>query len=80
MLSEVFNSNAGAISIADANGALPLHLAAEFGTLEVVQFICQTYPKAVQIKDSEGLLPMDYAGRRNDNSNKIEILRYLTSA
>jgi ankyrin repeat protein len=80
ILSEIFNSNPGAISVADERGALPLHLAAYSGTLESVQFLRQTYPKAMEVKDRDGLLPIHYAGRRPDRFNdKIDILRYLAS-
>lgn len=78
MLSEVFNGNPGAISSPDDTGALPLHLAAKRGTLESVQFLCQTYPTAITVEDREGLLPMHYAAARNDLLlHKTEIVQLL---
>jgi len=78
LLTEVFNSNPGAISSADESGALPLHLAAKIGTLESVQFLCQTYPTAITAADKEGLLPMDYAAGRSELlPHKTEIVQLL---
>ena len=80
LLTEVFDKNPSAISVADASGAYPLHLAAKNGSLDVVQFLCQTYPKAMNALDMEGLLPMHYASSRSEQlMNKGEILQLLLS-
>jgi len=78
LLTEVFNGNPGAISAADESGALPLHLAAKKGTLESVQFLCQTYPTAITVEDKEGRLPMHYTAARSELlPHKTEIVQIL---
>jgi ankyrin repeat protein len=78
MLMEILNQNTNAISVADNNGALPLHNAVKEGTLEGVQFLCQTYSKAVKMEDDEGLLPMHYASSRSEAlPHKTEIIEYI---
>ena len=78
MLTEILHRNTSAISAADDNGALPLHLAAREGTLEGVRFLCQTYGKAVQVADNEGMQPMHYASSRSEAiAHKTDVVEYI---
>lgn len=66
-------------SIADQNGALPLHLACQNQLLpSVVRLIVQAYPQAIDVKDRQGNTPKDITlllarGKRRDDF--LQILR-----
>lgn len=45
VLTLLFNANKEAVSTQDNNGALPLHLAAQHASLEIVKFIYSSFPK-----------------------------------
>eukprot|EP01039_Chlorochromonas_danica_P000444 gene444-478_t len=47
--------------LANIEGCLPLHLAGQNDSLEVVQTIYETFPEAIRIRDHEGGLPLHHA-------------------
>ena len=64
---------------ADEDGALPIHKAAQFGTLDTVKLLYNAYPEGMMIADGEGLLPMHYAGQRDKSrEDNMEILQFLS--
>lgn len=79
MVDEVFQANTMAIEQPDEDGALPLHRAARAGSLEVVQYLHQLYPRGITTEDREGLLPMHYASQRGDKDLSLEVVQYILS-
>lgn len=79
IMMELFHSNPSAIKLPNADGALPLHIAARHGSLSLVQLLHGLYPSAAHIKDNENLLPLEYAsGRSNDDKEEgLEVVTYL---
>lgn len=53
-----------AISSRDDCGATPVHLACEFGSLDMVRFLVGRLEGSVYISDNEGMLPIHYASKR----------------
>ena len=60
----------------DSDGSLPLHVAAQFSSIEVIRYLCGVYPAAAGHMNYEGLLPMHMAGLRKHKC--ADILSYLT--
>jgi ankyrin repeat protein len=54
---EVFHANPAAVKLPNADGALPLHIAARYGSLSLIQLLHGLYPAAVNVADNEDLLP-----------------------
>ena len=71
----LYNTYPEAISSKDQNGAIPIHLAAKFGNLDILKYIYNLFPRGSTIKDSEGLLPIHYAAERT--FLKTEIVNFL---
>ena len=79
----IFHANTGAIKLPNAEGALPLHLAAKHASISVLQLMHGLYPAAVSVADNEGLCPMDYAASRPDKDEGqagLEVVEYLLKA
>ena len=73
-------SNAVA-SIADQNGALPLHLACQNQLLpSVVRLIVQAYPRAIEVKDRQGNTPKDITMLLANGQRRDDILQVLRLA
>jgi ankyrin repeat protein len=67
----------GALSVADINGNLPLHLACYHGApLYVVRYLVQEYPESLQVTNKDGGLAVHYACNCNRGS-PLEIVRYV---
>ncbi|CAE7502307.1 BAD1 [Symbiodinium microadriaticum] len=67
-----------AVTIADNNGLIPLHKAAQFANLDVVTFVFNAYPEGIATADEEGMLPLHYAGIRSDKN--MDILEFVLAA
>jgi ankyrin repeat protein len=68
----IYGAYPEAISIPDNEGMLPLHKAAQYGTLDMVNFLLENLPDASFCADKEGLLPMHYAALRADKSLAVQ--------
>jgi ankyrin repeat protein len=67
-----------AINIPDDEGSLPLHIAAQFSSIDTIKFFYAVNPSAASTANSEGLLPMHFAGLRKEKD--IDIVDFLTEA
>jgi ankyrin repeat protein len=58
-------------------GALPLHLACNYrsGSIDIVQYLVDIFPDAVQCRDNEGQFPLDHALDANDP--QVEVVELL---
>ncbi len=73
----VFDKFPASLSTCDEFGAYPIHLASEFNSLDVVQYLIELNPNSVYLTDEESLLPLHYAGKRKDKD--LTIVDYLVS-
>ena len=77
VMMELFHANPSAIKLPNADGALPLHIAARHGSLSLVQLLHGLYPAAVNVADNEQLLPLEYASARVDKQEGLKVVEYL---
>lgn len=76
MARELIALDASAASRLDDEGSLPLHVAAQFGSFELIQYLYDIYPFGASQPNHEGLLPMHLAGLRKQKS--VAVLNLLT--
>jgi ankyrin repeat protein len=57
------------------DGALPLHLAVTHASIEVIKFLAERGPRAVEAKTKDGLLPLHVAAQHQT----LEVVQYLFS-
>ena len=77
VMMELFHANPSAIKLPNEDGALPLHIAARYGSLSLVQLLHGLYPAAVNVSDNENLLPHEHASGRADKDEGLEVVEYL---
>jgi len=69
-------ANPAAVQVADQNGAYPLHIACEFGSVKVVQLLVELAGVTLNNVDTKNNYPLHYACRRGN----LGIVNYLLEA
>ena len=67
------NGNTEALQVADKGGMLPLHIACECGTVNVVKYLAEPFDGHLSIYDKKKNYPLHHACR-GDN---LEVVKYL---
>jgi ankyrin repeat protein len=78
------SSPQGLLEATDAIGhnggsLLPLHVAAEHATPDIVQFLARAEPRALWMADQIGWLPLHYAAARPSGSTRREVLQLMAT-
>ncbi|CAE7647971.1 unnamed protein product [Symbiodinium sp. CCMP2592] len=64
------------VQVADSNGQVPLHLAVEYGSFDVLRLLVEAWPEGVQVADSNGQVPLHLAVEYGS----FDVLRLLVEA
>ena len=69
------NGNAAALQIADKGGMLPLHIACEYGTVNVVKYLAEPFDGHLSMCDKKKNYPLHHACREGN----LAVTKYLLS-
>ena len=69
------NGNAAALQVADKGGMLLLHIACEYGTVNVVKYLAEPFDGHLNICDKKKNYPLHHACREGN----LEVIKYLLS-
>ena len=67
------NGNAAALQVADKGGMLPLHIACEYETVNVVKYLAEPFDGHLSIGDKKKNYPLHHACR----GGNLEVIKYL---